>query len=191
MLFQNQEAQSEILHTRVICLVAVGIGALLLQPPLQAALFGTSAGGLSQYLTSVSVPFYLLFLVYFLMGFFLYATIYAGLGALVKRQDEVQSAVVIPMLLLISGYVMIYLAVYFPNADMGEGAFVYSILDTYVDACPSCSGLCRLVGYRIDDCIDARNYLRLCLVFRAHLSLRCLDVRAKAWSWSDTDSHDR
>jgi hypothetical protein len=78
VLFQNQEAQSEILHTRVICLVAVGIGALLLQPPLQAALFGTSAGGLSQYLTSVSVPFYLLFLVYFLMGFFLYATIYAG-----------------------------------------------------------------------------------------------------------------
>jgi ABC-2 type transport system permease protein len=71
---------------------------------------------LSQYLTSVSVPFYLLFLVYFLMGFFLYATIYAGLGALVKRQDEVQSAVVLPMLLLISGYVMIYLAVYFPNA---------------------------------------------------------------------------
>jgi ABC-2 type transport system permease protein len=116
VLFQNQEAQSEILHTRVICLVAVGIGALLLQPPLQAALFGTSAGGFSQYLTSVSVPFYLLFLVYFLMGFFLYATIYAGLGALVKRQDEVQSAVVIPMLLLISGYVMIYLAVYFLNA---------------------------------------------------------------------------
>ncbi len=67
---------------------------------------------------------------------------------------------------------------------MGEGAFVYSVLDTHVDACPSCSGLCRLVGYRIDDCVDACYYLRLCLVFRAHLSLRCLDVRAKAWPWS-------
>ena len=64
--------------TQMACLVAVGIGALLLQSPIQAALFGTSAGGLSQYLSSVSVPFYLLFLVYFLLGFFLYATIYAA-----------------------------------------------------------------------------------------------------------------
>jgi ABC-2 type transport system permease protein len=73
-------------------------------------------GGFTQYLSSVSVPFYLLFLVYFLLGFFLYATMYAGLGALVKRQDEVQSAVVLPMLLLISGFALIYLAVYFPNS---------------------------------------------------------------------------
>ena len=68
------------------------------------------------YLTSVSVPFYLLFLDYFLLGFFLYATIYAGLGALVKRQDEVQSAVMLPMLLLISGYVLIFFADLHPGA---------------------------------------------------------------------------
>ena len=102
--------------TQMACLVAVGIAALLLQSPLQAALFGTSAGGLSQYLTSVSVPFYLLFLVYFLLGFFLYGAIYAGLGALVKRQEEVQSAVMIPMLLLVSGYVLIFLADFYPDA---------------------------------------------------------------------------
>ena len=102
--------------TQMACLVAVGIGALLLQSPLQAALFGTSAGGLSQYLTSVSVPFYLLFLVYFLLGFFLYATIYAGLGSMVKRQDEVQNAIMLPVLLLTSGYVLIFLAVQSPDA---------------------------------------------------------------------------
>jgi ABC-2 type transport system permease protein len=102
--------------TQMACLVVVGIGALLLQSPLQAALFGTSAGGLSQYLTSVSVPFYLLFLVYFLLGFFLYATIYAGLGSMVKRQEEVQSAIMLPMLLLVSGYVLIFLAVQSPDA---------------------------------------------------------------------------
>ena len=102
--------------TQMACLVAVGIGALLLQSPLQAALFGTSAGGLSQYLTSVSVPFYLLFLVYFLLGFFLYATIYAGLGSMVKRQDEVQSAIVLPQILLTSGYVLIFLAIQSPDA---------------------------------------------------------------------------
>jgi len=102
--------------TQMACLVAVGIGALLLQSPIQAALFGSSAGGLSQYLTSVSVPFYLLFLVYFLLGFFLYATIYAGLGSMVKRQDEVQSAIVLPQILLTSGYVLIFLAVQSPDA---------------------------------------------------------------------------
>jgi ABC-2 type transport system permease protein len=102
--------------TQMACLVAVGIGALLLQSPIQAALFGTSAGGLSQYLTSVSVPFYLLFLVYFLLGFFLYATIYAGLGSMVKRQDEVQNAIMLPVLLLTSGYVLIFLAVQSPDA---------------------------------------------------------------------------
>jgi len=102
--------------TQMAGLVAVGIGALLLQFPIQAALFGTSAGGLSQYLISVSVPFYLLFLVYFLLGFFLYATIYAGLGSMVKRQDEVQSAIMLPILLLTSGYVLIFLAVQSPDA---------------------------------------------------------------------------
>jgi DNA-binding MarR family transcriptional regulator len=95
--------------TQMACLVAVGIGALLLQIPLQAALFGANGGGFIQYLTSISIPFYLLFLVYFLLDFFLYATLYAGLGALVKRQDEVQSAVQVPTMLLIGGFVAIYL----------------------------------------------------------------------------------
>src|SRR5712692_675054 len=42
--------------TQMGCLVVVGIGALLLQTPLQAALLGASAGGFSQYLTSISIP---------------------------------------------------------------------------------------------------------------------------------------
>ncbi len=96
--------------------MVVGITALLLQTPLQAALFGQHAGGFIQYLTGISVPFYLLFLVYFLLAFFLYATLYAGLGALVKRQDEVQNAVQVPSMLIISGWLLVYLAVYFPNA---------------------------------------------------------------------------
>jgi ABC-2 type transport system permease protein len=102
--------------TQMGCVVVVGIAALLLQTPLQAALFGASAGGFSQYLTEVSIPFYLLFLIYFLLAFFLYATLYAGLGAMVKRQDEVQSATILPGLLLISGYLLFFLAVFTPDA---------------------------------------------------------------------------
>ncbi len=102
--------------TQMGSVVVVGIVALLLQSPLQTALFGTSTGGFVQHFTSISIPFYLLFLVYLLLAFFLYATVYAGLGALVKRQEEVQSATMLPTLLIASGYVLFFLTVSAPNA---------------------------------------------------------------------------
>ena len=104
--------------TQMGSLVVVGIAGLLLQTPLQAALFGASAGGFSQYLTAVSIPFYLLFLIYFLLAFFLYATLFAGLGAMVKRQEEVQSAIMLPVLLLVSGYLLFFLTVSSPDATL-------------------------------------------------------------------------
>ncbi|MGH2478385.1 MAG: ABC transporter permease, partial [Ktedonobacteraceae bacterium] len=103
--------------TQMGSVVVVGIGALLLQQPLQTALFGASTGGIVQQFTSASIPFYLLFLVYLLLAFFLYATVYAGLGALVKRQEEVQNATMLPTLLIASGYLLYFLAVGNPNAD--------------------------------------------------------------------------
>ena len=102
--------------TQMGCLVVVGIGALLLQIPLQAALFGASAGGLIQYLIAVSIPFYVLFLIYFLQAFFLYATLFAGLASLVKRQEEVQSVIMLPLLLLATGYVLFFFTVATPDA---------------------------------------------------------------------------
>ena len=98
--------------------VVVGIAALLLQTPVQAALFGTHAGSFSQYLTSVSIPFYLLFLLYFLLAFFLYATLFAGLASLVKRQEEIQSVIMLPILLLSSGYVLFFFVVSSPDATV-------------------------------------------------------------------------
>ena len=102
--------------TQMTSLVVVGIVVLLLQTPLQATLFGANAGGFSQYLIDVSIPFYLLFLIYILLAFFLYATLYGGLSALVKRQDEVQNATMLPGLLLLTGWLLFYLAVASPNA---------------------------------------------------------------------------
>jgi ABC-2 type transport system permease protein len=98
--------------------VVVGIAGLLLQTPLQAALFGAHAGGFSQYLTAVSIPFYLLFLLYFLLAFFLYATLFAGLGTMVKRQEEVQSATILPLMLMVSGYLLFFLTVATPDATV-------------------------------------------------------------------------
>jgi ABC-2 type transport system permease protein len=104
--------------TQMVCLVAVGIGALLLQLPLQAALLGANTGGFTQYLSGVSIPFLLLFLVYFLLAYFLYSTLFAGLGAMVKRQDEVQSAIQIPLFLLIISLVLLYVAAFAPDETL-------------------------------------------------------------------------
>ncbi len=95
-------------------MVAVGIVALLLQAPL----FGARAGGFSQYLTGVSIPFYLQFLLYVLLAFFMYATLVAGLATMVKRQEEVQSAIMLPQLLMVSGYLLFFFAVYTPDAPL-------------------------------------------------------------------------
>ena len=106
--------------TQMTCLVVVGIGALLLQIPLQTALFGASAGAFIQYLTGASIPFYLLFLIYILLAFFLYATLYAGLSAMVKRQDEVQNATILPRMLVTVGYLLFFLGASTPNAPWTE-----------------------------------------------------------------------
>jgi ABC-2 type transport system permease protein len=102
--------------TQMACVVAVGIGALLLQNPLQTALFGANNGGFTLNITSISITFLLLLLIYFLLGFLLYATLYAALGALVKRQDEVQNAVAPLTFLLVFGYVVSFFGVYTPDA---------------------------------------------------------------------------
>ncbi|HLX41633.1 MAG TPA: ABC transporter permease [Ktedonobacteraceae bacterium] len=102
--------------TQMTLFIAVGIGALLLQIPLQTALFGSNAGGLNLSIAGASITLLLLLLVYFILGFLLYATLYAALGALVKRQDEVQNAVQPLTLLLIVGYLTSFFGVYTPDA---------------------------------------------------------------------------
>jgi ABC-2 type transport system permease protein len=98
------------------CFVAVGIGALLLQLPLQALLLGSNSGVLNLSITGASITLLLLLLVYFVLGFLLYATLYAAMGALVKRQDEVQNAVQPLIWLLAVGYIASFFGIYSPDA---------------------------------------------------------------------------
>src|SRR2546426_124869 len=64
---------------------------------------------------------------------------------------------------------------------MDESDFVCSFLDTHDDACACWCGWSSLVGDPIHYCTDDCCHLRLRMDFRAHLSLRCIDVRTKAW----------
>jgi ABC-2 type transport system permease protein len=90
--------------SQMTAFVVVGIGALLLQTPIKDALLGSNTGGLNLNITSSSITLLLLLLVYFILGFLLYASLFAATGALVKRQEEVQNAVQIPMWLFLIGY---------------------------------------------------------------------------------------
>lgn len=95
--------------------VVVGIGALLLQTPLQALLLGSSVGGLKLDITGASVTMLLLVLLYFLLGFLLYATLFAAMGALIKRQEELQNIIQPVMWLFLIGYLVSFVG--FSNPD--------------------------------------------------------------------------
>lgn len=103
--------------TQMVIVVAVGIGSFLLQIPLQAVLFGSHGGGLPFAITGAAIPFLLYLLLYFILGFLLYATIMAGAGALVKRQEEARNAVQFPMMLMMAGYIAGEVGVYAANSS--------------------------------------------------------------------------
>jgi ABC-2 type transport system permease protein len=102
--------------TQMGALVVLGIGAILLQIPIQNRLFGPNPSSFIHYLTDVSIPYYLIFFMYFILEFFMYATLYASLGSLARRQDEVQGLVALPQLLVTFSFYIIYLGVFAPES---------------------------------------------------------------------------
>ena len=102
--------------TQMTAFVVVGIGVLLLQTPIKEALLGSNTTGLNIDITSSSITLLLLLLVYFILGFLLYASLFAAVGALVKRQEEVQNAIQIPMWLFLIGYLVSFFGMANPDA---------------------------------------------------------------------------
>jgi ABC-2 type transport system permease protein len=102
--------------TQMSAFVIVGISALLLQNPIKAVLLGNNSSALNLDITGSSITLLLLLLVYFILGFLLYATLFAAMGALVKRQDEVQNAVQPLTWLFMVGYVVSFFGIYNPDA---------------------------------------------------------------------------
>ncbi len=102
--------------TQMATFVTVGIIMLLLQNPIKAALLGNNSGTFSLNITGTFLVLLILLLVYFILGFLLYATLFAAMGALVKRQDEVQNAVLPITFLSLAGYLVCFIGVTDPNA---------------------------------------------------------------------------
>ncbi len=96
--------------------VFVGIIMLLLQNPIKSALLGNNSGTFSLNITGTSITLLVLLLVYFILGFLLYATLFAAMGALVKRQDEVQNAIQPITWLFMVGYIVSFIGLSDPTA---------------------------------------------------------------------------
>jgi ABC-2 type transport system permease protein len=87
----------------------LGIGIVGLIQILCIAIAGVIAGLATGVLTisvSAAVGTVVWLLVWYILGFFMYAVVFAGLGALVSRQEDVGSVVAPALMFLIAGYVL-------------------------------------------------------------------------------------
>lgn len=87
--------------TQYAAILAAGLGATLLQAPVEGALFGGVRPGDSP-LSGLTPAILLAFVGFFALGFLLYALLYAAAGSLVSRQEDVQQ-VAMPMIFLAMG----------------------------------------------------------------------------------------
>jgi ABC-2 type transport system permease protein len=87
----------------------LGIGIVGLLQILVIAVAGVVAGLATHVLTisaTAAVSTVVWLIVWYLLGFFMYAVVFAGLGALVSRQEDVGSVVAPAMMFLIVGYLL-------------------------------------------------------------------------------------
>jgi ABC-2 type transport system permease protein len=80
---------------------AVLVG-LLAQGPIDRAVLGGPDSGSA--VSGLTVPLLAAFMILFVLGFLLYSLLYAALGSLVSRQEDVQSATSPLMMLVMVGY---------------------------------------------------------------------------------------
>ena len=91
--------------TQYAAIVVTGVVALLLQDPVASAVLG-SAGSGTNLQEGLTVGLLVLFGVYGVLGFLMFAVLYAAAGSLISRQEDV-NAVVMPMTLVsTAGYLI-------------------------------------------------------------------------------------
>jgi ABC-2 type transport system permease protein len=90
--------------TQYAALLGAGAVALLARDAVASAVLGTSQT--TTLPEGLSIPLLLMFGVYGILGFLVYATLYAAAGSLVSRQEDVNSAVMPMTLVSTAGYLV-------------------------------------------------------------------------------------
>jgi ABC-2 type transport system permease protein len=103
--------------TQYVAVVAAGLVSLLLQDPVTSLVAGAGASSLSQGLTPGLL---LLFAAYGVLGFLLFASLFAAAGSLVSRTEDVNAAVMPLTLIATAGYLVgVYSSMGLIDSDAG------------------------------------------------------------------------
>ncbi len=95
--------------TQYLAILGAAVAAILLQAPLERVLLGESQAGDSP-LSGLTVEILLAFVGFFILGFLLYALLYAAAGSLVSRQEDVQQVAMPMIVLALAGYFLASIA---------------------------------------------------------------------------------
>jgi ABC-2 type transport system permease protein len=90
--------------TQYLCITIPGAVALASQGQMAQALLGTRSGATALDLTGLSVTAVVAFLGFFVLGFLLYAALYASAGSLVSRQEDVQQIAAPMQIAMVGSY---------------------------------------------------------------------------------------
>ena len=88
-------------------------------------------------------------MVLFVLGFLFYSLLYAALGSLVSRQEDVQSATSPLMVLIMAGYFMSIFGIQIDQRDLGQGGLVRAVLQPVPDAGARLGRPRRALGVRL------------------------------------------
>ena len=103
--------------TQYVAVVAAGLVSLLLQAPVTSMVAGAGASSLTQGLTPGLL---LLFAAYGVLGFLLFASLFAAAGSLVSRTEDVNSVVMPLTLIATAGYLLgVYSSMGLIDSDAG------------------------------------------------------------------------
>jgi ABC-2 type transport system permease protein len=102
--------------TQMGIMVVFGLAAFLAQGPIKSALLGNATGGTSIDITGLSLGLLGVVLLYFVLGFLLYASLYAAVGSLVSRMEDVQNALGPLTFVFMAAYIASVFALNLPDA---------------------------------------------------------------------------
>jgi ABC-2 type transport system permease protein len=139
----NAATPRDLLAGKVIGIGAAGLTQLLpmlltggllfgLQKPI-ARLFDIDTSSLPDFdFSGVSFVAVGWFLVYFLLGFTLFAAMYAGLGSLVSRQEEVNQAISPMMTVMFVGYFGAFFTMWIPDSIWARVLSIFPLTSPFV-----------------------------------------------------------
>lgn len=113
----TEQMTGKLLGVGLLSLTQFGIWAIA---GLLALLFGRLRGGGGPGLLAVPPATLLLFLVFFALGFLLYASIFAGLGSLLSRVEDAQTLMAPFTMLLITGFILTIIAMNEPDSAVAR-----------------------------------------------------------------------